>query len=93
MIIVAIIALSAVVLVAIYATFVGLPSLPEVVITFTTYFIGIIGDGAGFLKGILQASSVINGLVNITLAYEVVKMSYKFVMWVAKKIPMFGVTD
>lgn len=92
MIIVAIIALSLVVLTAVYATFVGLPSLPATVIDAYAVIIGYVSQGASFVKYLL-GTSIVNSLFRITLAYEVVKMGYKFVMWVAKKIPMFGVSD
>lgn len=92
MIIVAIIALSGVVLVALYAALVGLPSFPAAAVTAINNILTYFGEGIGFLFYFTNYT-VVRTLIYITLTFEGILMGYKFVMWVAKKIPMFGVSD
>ena len=92
MIIVAILALSGVVLAAIYAVFVGLPSFPpevtNVINTVSTY----LSQGIKVLMSFVYGDVVV-AMLGLTVALVGVYGAYKFVMWIAEKIPMFGVSD
>lgn len=92
MIIIAIIALSGVVLVALYAALNGLPSFPSSIMTTVNYMAQYLGTGASFIYSFVYPS-VIQALLAITVTVESIVLGYKFVMWIAKKIPMFGVSD
>lgn len=92
MIIVAIIALSAVVLTAVYAVFVGLPDFPSSVTSLIDQMNGHLVAGCQFLMSFVYGD-VVMVLVSTMLALIGVYEAYKFVMWVVKKIPMFGVSD
>lgn len=92
MILVAIIALSAVVLVALAAVLVGLPDFPDEVTTYMLVFEQYLNQGAAFVLGFFNVS-VIRVLFGITVTVYTVYVSYKLIMWVVKKIPMFGVSD
>lgn len=92
MIVVAIIALSAVVLTALYAVLVGFPSFPTQVNDGILQIIDYISQGSGFVLWFTYSTGI-RAMIRVTLAYEVIVNGYKFVMWVAKKIPMFGVSD
>lgn len=92
MILVAIIALSAVVLVALYAALVGFPSMPAGVIdgvnTVATYF----GQGVGWFYNFVYAD-VVKAMFAAVVVVEGILLAYKFVMWAVKKVPLFGVSD
>ncbi len=92
MIILAIIALSAVVLTLVFAALGGIPALPDAVTTYAALAIKYIGDGCSILYQFCYRDVVV-GLLAVTLTLTVVYNGYKFVMWVVKKIPMFGVSD
>lgn len=92
MIIVAIIALSAVVLTAVYAVFVGLPDFPASVTSLIDQMNGYLTAGCRFLMSFVYGDVVLV-LISTMLAFIAVYEGYKFVMWVVKKIPMFGVSD
>lgn len=92
MIIVAIIALAAVVIVALYAVLAGLPVLPQAIFTVVNYCTAYLAQGAALLYTFVYPA-VVKTLITVTLAVEGVIYGYRFVMWVAKKIPMFGVSD
>lgn len=92
MILVAIIALAGVVLAAVYAVFVGLPDFPASVTSVIDQITVYLHDGAAFLMSLVYGDVVL-ALVSLLLAFYGVYEAYKFVMWVVKKIPMFGVSD
>lgn len=92
MIIVAIIALSAVVIVALLAALNGLPAFPSSIMDIVNWAAAYLGSGFGLLYTFTNRS-VVRTLFTITIATEGIIYGYKFVMWVAKKIPMFGVSD
>lgn len=92
MIIVAIIALAAVVITALYAVLSALPPLPDSIYTVVNYCVGYLGQGASLLFTFVYGD-VVKALITVTLVVEGVVYGYKFVMWVAKKVPMFGVSD
>lgn len=92
MIIIAIVALSGVVLTLLFATLVGFPSLPSQVMVLWNRLLTYIGQGVGFFYGFVYVQAV-KPMIRVTIAVEAIVLSYKFVMWVAKKIPMFGVSD
>lgn len=92
MIIIAIIALSGVVLLAIAAALGVLPSYPTEVVTVGNLFITYLGQGMGVLWNFVHPAPV-RAMLGFTLAVIAVYEGYKLVMWVAQKIPMFGVSD
>lgn len=92
MIVLAIVALAAVVLTAIYAVFVGLPDFPASVTSVIDQISTYLEQGSRLLMSFVYPEVVVP-LVSLLLAFVAVYEGYKFVMWVAKKIPMFGVTD
>lgn len=92
MIVVAIIALSLVVLTAIAAVFVGLPSFPTAVTDMLSMFTSILRQGAGVFWAFVLPD-IVKAEIAFLLAVIVVYEGYKLVMWVAQKIPMFGVSD
>lgn len=92
MIIVAIIALSLVVITAIAAVFVGLPSFPSVVTNMLSMFTDILRQGAGVFWAFV-IPDIVKAEITFLLAVIIVYEGYKLVMWVAQKIPMFGVSD
>ena len=92
MIIVAIIALAGVVILALYAVLASLPALPSSIFTVINYCMGYFAQGAAFLYSFTYPA-VIKALITVTVAVEAVVYGYRFVMWIAKKIPMFGVSD
>lgn len=92
MIIVAIVALSGVVLLALYGVLVGFPSLPASITQYAAILIGYIDSGCQIFYQFVYAD-VVKALLGFTLAITVIWHAYKFIMWLAKKIPMFGVSD
>lgn len=92
MIIVAIVALSGVVLLSLYGVLVGFPALPPAVTQYAALLIGYIDTGCKIFYQFVYAD-VVKALLGFTLAITVIWHGYKFVMWLAKKIPMFGVSD
>lgn len=92
MIIVAIVALSAVVLTALYAVLVGLPDFPSSVTSLIDQLNVYLTAGSRFLMSFVYGDVVLV-LISTLLAAIGVYEAYKFVMWVVKKIPMFGVSD
>ncbi len=92
MIIVAIIALSGVVLVALYAALNGLPSMPSGVVALITRATTYLAQGCKFLMSFVYGD-IVMALLTVTVTASAIVLGYRFVMWVAKKIPMFGVSD
>lgn len=92
MIVIAIVALAAVVLSAVYAVFVGLPDFPAEVTSVIDQISTYLQQGCRLLMSFVYPDVVLP-LVTLLLAFVGVYEGYKFVMWVAKKIPMFGVSD
>lgn len=92
MIIVAIVALSGVVLALIAALFVGLPSFPPEVASFMTTFLTYLRAGCGFVWNFCYPTPV-KAMLAFSVAIIGVFQAYKLVMWVVRKIPMFGVSD
>lgn len=91
MIIVAIIALSLVVIGALAAAIVNVPVVPTYVLeylqTFTTYTnMGI----KIFFSFVYQTPVMV--MLGISLALGVIIATHNLIMWVATKIPMFGVS-
>lgn len=92
MIIAAIIALATVVLGLLYAVLVGFPAFPTQVDAGILQIIDYISQGSGFILWFTYSQGI-RAMLRVTLAYEVIVNGYKFVMWVAKKVPMLGVSD
>lgn len=93
MIVVAILALSGVVLTAIIAVFGnGLPELPSSVMSAITLMQGYLAQGASVFWNYVHPAPV-KAMFGLTLVAIVIYEGYKFVMWFAKKVPMFGVDD
>lgn len=92
MILVAILALSGVVLALIAAVFVGLPSYPSAVVSYANTFLQYLNSGLGFVYSFCDPAPV-KAMLAFTVAIIGVYEGYKLVMWVVRKIPMFGVSD
>lgn len=92
MIILAIIALSLVVIGALVIALGGLPSYPTQVVEYANMFLTYLRSGLGFLYSFVHPAPV-KAMMAFTVAVIGVYEGYKLVMWVAKKVPMFGVTD
>lgn len=92
MIIVAIVALAGVVLAALYAVLVGFPSFPPELTSVLDQIVGYMTDGLGFVLSFTYGE-IIMTLLGITVAVTAIIGAYEFIMWVVKKIPMFGVSD
>lgn len=92
MIILAIVALSAVVLVLLFNALGGIPVIPSSISQYVSLAITYIGNGCGILFQFCYADVII-GLLTFTIGLTAVSRAYQFAMWVVKKIPMFGVSD
>lgn len=93
MIVVAILALSLVVLsLIVTALGEGLPAIPSDVVTIINEAISLISQGAGVFWNFVHPGPV-KALIGLTLAAIGIYEGYKLVMWIVKKIPMFGVSD
>lgn len=90
MIIVAIVALSLVVLTAVLAVFVGLPDFPPSVLELVQTAEDYMYSGLKFVNSFVYGDVILT-MVSLVLAFSGVVMAYKLVMWVMKKVPMFGV--
>lgn len=92
MIILAIAALSAVVLVFLFSALGGIPSIPSEITQYVSLIIGYINDGCKIFYQFVYRDVVVallGFLIAVTAAYYV----YKFGLWLVKKIPMLGVSD
>lgn len=92
MIVLAIIALSGVVLLAISSALGALPAFPESVTSLMGTFIVYLRSGVSFMMCFVHPAPV-KAMLAFTVAVIGVYEGYKLVMWVVKKIPMFGVSD
>lgn len=92
MIIVAIVALSGVVLAIIYTVFVGIPSLPSNVTNILDQIIGYVVQGEKLAMSFVYGDVVVT-LASLTVTVIGIYEGYKLVMWIVRKIPMFGVSD
>lgn len=92
MIIVAIVALSGVVLALVWVALSNMPPIPpdlfSTIDTLALYFT----QGAKVLMSFVYGDVVV-ALLGILLAFIGIYEAYKFVMWVMKKIPMLGVSE
>lgn len=92
MIIVAIIALSAVVLTLVYAALVGLPTIPSEIMSIFDLLFSIIQQAVGVFWSYVHPAPV-QAMIAISLVVGTIYYGYSFVMWVTKKIPMLAVSD
>lgn len=92
MIIVAIVALAGVVIAALVLALGGLPSYPAAVIDSANLFLQYFRAGIGFMYAFVNPAPV-KAMLAFTVAVMGIYEGYKLVMWVVKKIPMFGVSD
>lgn len=92
MIVVAIIALSGVVLMAIASALGALPTYPTEVVSLMNTFISYLGQGVSFVFCFVHPTPV-KAMLAFTVAMIGIYEGYKLVMWVMKKIPMFGVSE
>lgn len=93
MILVAIVALSLVVLSAILVVFGnGLPAFPNEVTEAVNWVTGVLGQAASVFWAFVYPAPI-KAMFGLTVAAVGIYEGYKLVMWVAKKVPMFGVSD
>lgn len=92
MILVAIVALSMVVITALIAALGGIPSMPATAVTSINLMLSYLQMGVGILFQFVDPAPV-KAMLAITVTVIGIYEGYKLVMWVASKIPMFGVSD
>lgn len=92
MIILTIIALSAVVLSLVMVAISNLPTIPPEVVGYITQMMPYIVRGVKYINYFCYAPVVVS-CVTVTLLVGTAYRAYKLVMWITKKIPMFGVSD
>lgn len=92
MVIVAVIALSTIVLTAIFVILNNLPAIPAEWVEYVSWVLPYIGRGIKFLNAFMYADIVL-ALAGICLALHAFWMGYRMFLWIVKKIPMLGVQD
>lgn len=92
MIVVAIAALAGVVLAMLAALFVSLPSFPTSVTSLMDWALVYVRQAAGIFWAFVEPAPC-KMMLSFSIALMLVFESYKIVMWVVKKIPMFGVSE
>lgn len=92
MIIVAILALAGVVIAVLVTALNGIPSYPTAVVDSANLFLTYLRAGMGFVYSFVNPAPV-KAMLAFTLALMGVYEGYKLIMWVVKKIPLFGVSD
>lgn len=92
LIVVAIVALALVVLAAIAAVFVAIPPIPAEVMTLIGMALDYFQQSIGFVLSFFQPGPV-KAMVAVSIVLHLVYEGYKLVMWVATKVPMFGVSS
>lgn len=91
MIILAIIALAGVVI-AVLSGILTLPDFPPELQEYVTDFATLCGQGVTFLLSFVYGN-VVASLIGLLIAAYSLYQVYKVVMFLIKKIPMFGVSD
>lgn len=92
MILVAIIALSAVVLAALFAILNAMPAIPNTFMTIINQVLPYVLAGVKFVNCFIYPA-VVWPLALVCIALHTFWTGYRIVMWIVKKIPMFGVSD
>lgn len=92
MIIIAILQGIAGIFISILSLLPNLPNLPESILTGLNNFLDLIFNNLGIL-GLFVPISTIKIVVPLILVIVNFDKIYKLVMWVLKKIPIFGVKD
>lgn len=92
MILVAIIALSTVVLGLVFSIIEAFPVIPQTWTTIVTYVLPHVVRGVKFLNDFMYPQ-IVWPLAIVTVTIHGVYKGYCVVMWVVKKIPLFGVSD
>lgn len=93
MIVAAIIILAGVVISQLVTILTGIPTFNLTMMSDTfTYIFPYLVSGMKFFNSFVYVSAV-QAMLAITVAVEAILIDYKLVMWVATKIPMFGVSD
>lgn len=92
MILVAILALSGVVLYGIYQLFAAFPALPQTFGATIAAILPYVARGVTFINGFIYPE-IVWPLATACLIIHQSYVSYRIYMWVVKKIPMLGVSD
>lgn len=92
MIVVAILALAYVVISKLVATFASFPTMPTSFLAVVQRYLPYVIRGVKFLNGFTHAE-IVMPLVLVCIATHDAYTIYRLVMYVMKKIPMFGVSD
>ena len=92
MIIVAIIALSLVVLAILANTLGNVPVIPQQFVTIIDQLLPYVARGVKFVNAFMYPQ-IVWPLAIACIALHTFWSGYRIVMWVVKKIPMFGVSD
>ena len=89
---VAIIALSTVVLAVLFSVLEAMPVIPDTFMTIFNYVLPHVVRGVKFVNGFMYPQ-IVWPLAGVCLALHTFWVGYRVYMWVVKKIPMFGVSD
>lgn len=92
MIIVAILALSTVVLAVLFSVIQALGSTDAGALVYVLQYMPYVVRGIKFINGFIYADLVMPLVASIFVAHGVF-VTYRLYMWIVKKIPMFGVSD
>lgn len=92
MILVAILALSGVVIALLVAAVQAFPTIDWSFLAIVRQYLPYLTSGIRFFNSFTRAG-IVMPLLGLALALRVAFDGYKVVMWVVKKIPMFGVSD
>lgn len=92
MILVAIIALSTVVLVALFSLLEAMPVIPNTFMYIINTVLPYVTRGIKFVNAFIYPA-VVWPLAGVCLALHTFWTGYRVYMWIVKKIPMFGVSD
>lgn len=92
MILLAIIALSGVVLALLIGVLQAMPAIPDTFMTIVTQILPHVVRGIKFVNGFMYPA-IVWPLAGVCLALHTFWVGYRIYMWIVKKIPMFGVSD
>lgn len=92
MILVAIIALSTVVLGLIFSVLQALPVIPNTFMTIYNYVLPHVLRGVKFVNNFIYPQ-IVWPLAIVCIGMHAVYVTYRVYMWIVKKIPLFGVSD
>ena len=69
----------------------NIPALPDSAAAFLDDAVGYISSGFSFLYAFVYAEVIVS-LLNVSILVLLFYEGYQFVMWVLRKVPMFGIS-